>query len=315
MAVPHRGGGRAGSNPGTNYQNLSSKHAAATQTVDLDPEIYDYDGVYDSLQAAKGVKRKNTGGPQYMQHLLHAAEVRKRDNLRAKETMLQKEREAEGEQYADKEKFVTAAYKAQQEEVRRLEEEERKKEEADAERKRRGGGGMTTFYKGLMEREEARHQAALKAVESKAGLEDAALEPDEKPEAERAKETNAAMNEEGQVVDKRQMLSAGLNIKAKPKAAPDQPSTAPAFKPSASMAILSGHGGSKAAMRERQSRMLEAQLEEAAKRAASNEETEQEALRRAAKSRKTEGEVSSAKERYLQRKRDADAAKQKRKAG
>ena len=309
MAVPQRGSKRPGEDPDTNYQNLASRHAAATQTVDLDPEVYDYDGVYDSLRAAKEVKRKPTGGPQYMQHLLHAAEVRKRDQLRAKETMLQKEREAEGEQFADKDKFVTAAYKAQQEEVRRLEEAERKKEEADAERNRRGGGGITTFYKGLMEREEARHQAAIKAVEDKAGSDLAAQEAGEKMEAKLVGDARAAVNEEGQVVDKRQMLSAGLNVKPKPKAAPSQPSTAPVFRQSASMAILSGHGGSKAAMRERQSRMLEAQLKEAAKRAAIDEDTEKEARERAAKSRKTEGEVSSARERYLQRKKDAEAAK------
>ena len=60
-----------------------------------------------------------------MENLLAAAEVRKRDQLRAKEKMLLREREAEGDDYADKEKFVTAAYRAQQEDMRRLEEEER----------------------------------------------------------------------------------------------------------------------------------------------------------------------------------------------
>ena len=42
--------------------------------------------------------------------------------------MMQCEREREGDEFADKEAFVTQAYKDQMEEVRRAEEEERKRE-------------------------------------------------------------------------------------------------------------------------------------------------------------------------------------------
>ena len=288
------------------HRNLSSKRAAAAQEVNA--EDYDYDGVYDSLKAAKEAKPQSPAGPRYMQHLMNAEEVRKRDQLRAKETILQKEREAEGEAFADKEKFVTAAYKAQQEEVQRLEEEERKKEERDAKRQRRDGPGITAFRRGLMEREEARHQAALKAVQENAGKELTISDRAEKSERELGQEKGILLNEEGQVIDKRQMLSAGLNIKAKPQPSGSFPAREPAFKESAAMAILSGRGGSKAALRERQSRMLESQLVEAAERAAKDEKTEREALQRAAKTKKTESEVSSARERYLQRKREGQAA-------
>jgi hypothetical protein len=65
-----------------------------------------------------------------MENLLQAAETRKRDQLRAKERLVQREREAEGEEYADKEQFVTTAYKKQQEEMQILEEEERLREGA-----------------------------------------------------------------------------------------------------------------------------------------------------------------------------------------
>jgi hypothetical protein len=41
---------------------------------------------------------------------------------------MQREREAEGDLYQDKESFVTQAYKNQMEEVRRAEEEERKRD-------------------------------------------------------------------------------------------------------------------------------------------------------------------------------------------
>jgi coiled-coil domain-containing protein 55 len=63
-------------------------------------------------------------------------------------------------------------------------------------------------------------------------------------------------------------------------------------------------------MRERQSRMMEAQLEQATKRALEEEE-ERQNVERAAKSRKTEGEIVGAKERYLARKREAEEAKKR----
>ena len=244
-----------------------------------------------------------------MTALLAAAKVRERDQLRAKEKMLAKEREAEGEEFADKEKFVTGAYKKQQEVVLRLEEEELKREEEEKERRKRGGGGMVGLYKGLLDREEKRHEVLVQQVEK--GKDHAADEEasEEKPpditDAELAREKGALVNDEGAVVDKRQLLNAGLNVKPKPTAfqANQTQAAASARGPSAASGGL--HVGDKKGMRERQSRMLEAQLEQAAKRAADDEEVQQMALERAAKSRKTEGEISSARERYLQRKREA----------
>ncbi|MCJ1333569.1 hypothetical protein MMC10_010269 [Thelotrema lepadinum] len=297
--------------------DLASAHSAKKQVTtaqELDSKVYEYDSVYDSLHA-KPAKANVSTGPKYMTSLLAAAEVRKRDQLRAKEKMLAKEREAEGEEYADKEKFVTGAYKAQQEEVKRLEAEEREKEKKEVERKRKTGGGMTGLYRGLLEREEARHDAAIKAVEDvegqsgEGGREEEEKGGEGKSEAELAREKGAVVNDEGQVVDKRQLLSAGLNVRAKPKLPVSKDKALASAGPSESMAILQGRSGNKAAMRERQSRMLEEQLAEASKRVADNKEVEQEALERAAKSKKTGGEISSARERYLQRKREADAAK------
>lgn len=57
--------------------------------------------------------------------------------------------------------------------------------------------------------------------------------------------------------------------------------------------------------------MMEAQLEQATKRALDEEEAEREKVERASKSRKTEGDIMSAKERYLARKREAEEVKKK----
>jgi coiled-coil domain-containing protein 55 len=66
--------------------------------------------------------------PKYISGLLTSAATRRLDHLRAEEKMIQREREAEGDEFRDKETFVTQAYKDQMAEVRRAEEEERKRE-------------------------------------------------------------------------------------------------------------------------------------------------------------------------------------------
>lgn len=305
------------------YGDLSSsltskKHAETAE--ELDANIYEYDGVYDSLkpqkkQTVEDIEKK----PKYMSNLLAAAAVRKRDATIAEEKKLAREREAEGDEYADKEKFVTSAYKKQQEENRRLEEEERIREEE--EQKKNKGAGMTNFYKNILERGEQKHAEVVKAAEEaiKNGPKESVVEEKVKTEADIAREINEkaggniAINDEGQVVDKRQLLKGGLNVVPKPKG------TAPgnASRGGASMSDRSrgsgfvGAGGGKQAMRERQSRMMEAQLEQATKRALEEEEEDRAKVERAAKSQKTSGDIMSAKERYLQRKREAEEAKKR----
>ena len=265
--------------------HTSSKHSKSAQGID--PSIYDYDAVYDSLHAKPASSSSSAAAdrekkPKYMNNLLAAAEVRKRDQLRAKEKMLAKEREMEGDEFADKEKFVTGAYKRQQEEMRRLEEEEAVKEAQAEERKRREGGGMKALYKNLLERDEEKHREVMKAVEEGSGKDDAVkLEGDgeeekSKSEVELAKEKGAIINEEGQVVDKRQLLSAGLNAGVAPKARPQPPGGA-----------SKGGRRGKETDRERETRLFEEQL--LGKRSASDDsENEDE---RAAKSRKLEDKL------------------------
>ncbi|KAL8873465.1 MAG: hypothetical protein Q9174_001077 [Haloplaca sp. 1 TL-2023] len=233
------------------FGDLSSKrstiqHAQTAQA--LDPNIYEYDAVYDSLHA--GLKSSEDGAststaneakkPKYMQSLLAAAEVRKRDQLRAKEKMLAKERELEGDDFADKEKFVTAAYKRQQEDVRKAEEEEALREREAEERQKREGGGLKGMYKSMLEKDEEKHALAIRSVEDARlcgtlGQEqdkgaDRAEREKEKSEVELAKEKGAAINEEGQVVDKRQLLNAGLNAGAAPKKSATTPAWGPSWR-------------------------------------------------------------------------------------
>ncbi|KAI1393719.1 coiled-coil domain-containing protein 55-domain containing protein [Hypoxylon trugodes] len=305
------------------YGDLSSslesrKHQEAAE--ELDPSIYDYDAVYDSLKPEKKATQEDIERkPKYMKNLLASAAVRKRDALIAEEKKIAREREEEGDEYADKEKFVTEAYKKQQEENRRIEAEERKREEEEA--KKNKTGGMTAFYKDLLERGDQRHAEVVKAAEerAKAGPRDDEDTQEEKvkTDADVAREINQkggtiAINEDGQVVDKRELLKGGLNLgtvkKQEPRREADKERDRRDDRGQSRGFV--GAGG-KQAMRERQTRMLEAQLEQSLKRSMAEEEEEREKVERASKSRKTESDVSSAKERYLARKREAEEAKKK----
>lgn len=71
--------------------------------------------------------------PKYIHQLMKAVEERKKEQERREERKIQKEREAEGEQFADKEAYVTSAYKQKLQEQK--EEQEREKRQAELEGK------------------------------------------------------------------------------------------------------------------------------------------------------------------------------------
>ena len=311
---------------GQKYSNLSALHSAKKYTEDankVDASVYDYDRAYDTFHASKEAKSSTkTSGPKYMTSLMQSAEVRKRDQLRAQERLLQREREAEGDDFADKEKFVTGAYKAQQEEVRRMEEEEAKREAEEEERKRKGGG-MSGFYKDLLKRDEERSLQILKAAQeaaTKPTAEPAEPEVEEESEvkiAEKLKEkgANIVMNDDGEIVDKRQLLAAGLNVAKKPQSGPEgADKTSPSAPRPADYSRSMAANAARQSQRERQTRMMEAQLEEMTQKQAEQETDEQKAMEAKAKSQKTGSDISSAKERYLARKREREEEAKKAKA-
>jgi coiled-coil domain-containing protein 55 len=293
----------------------------AQEALEADATIYDYDAAYDALhaqQAAKAAADREDAAqrkPKYMDALFESAEQRKKDQLRARDKLLQREREAEGDEFADKEKFVTGAYKAQQEETRKAEEEEKKRLEAEEGMKKKFG--MQGFHKQMLAEQERRHQEAMEAAARalKEGIKLPAEETEkEKTDAEIAEELRkqgkkVILNDDGQVADQRQLLSAGLNVIAKPKPTSTASSSSATVAPKYTPPSHGIHKGGRNAQRERQTAMVIEQIEVANKRKAEEEAEEQAKLERARKSQKTEQDISSAKERYLQRKREAAAAK------
>ncbi|KAL1894167.1 hypothetical protein Sste5346_005953 [Sporothrix stenoceras] len=310
------------------------KHTEAAEA--LDPSIYDYDATYDAFKAATSTKKKAGDGdddgdevrrkPQYMSNIRKMAEVRERDRRVAEDKKMQREREAEGDAFDGKETFVTEAYKQQQEENKRLEEAERKREEAEA-AKAAETGGMTGFYKKLLNRDEERQAAIEEAVKTAASApkgEDNKNKDEDESSIARARTINThggnvAINDEGEVVDKRQLLQGGLNVSARKKSEIERQKERDARNKDRDRDRDRDYGsrnnqgvfsGSKQAMRDRQSQMLASQYEQALKRSRDEEDEQTKAAQEAAKSRKTTADISSAKERYLARKRaEAEAKK------
>ncbi len=117
---------------GTGTKIKAQTKMALAKAVEEDPTVFQYDEVYDDMEKAKVEKTKEAKEkdrkPRYITNLLKHAEVRQKEYERRVERQVQKEREAEGDQFADKEKFVTSAYRKKMEEMEKLEEEERKRD-------------------------------------------------------------------------------------------------------------------------------------------------------------------------------------------
>lgn len=108
-------------------------HLQQAKALEEDPTIFQYDELYDDIERKKkeeqtASRKVQSQGPKYIKKLLETAEKRKREYERRIERQVQKERDEEGEQFKDKEAFVTSSYKKKLEEIRLAEEEEKKAE-------------------------------------------------------------------------------------------------------------------------------------------------------------------------------------------
>jgi coiled-coil domain-containing protein 55 len=183
---------------------------------------------------------------------------------------------------------------------------------------RKKSQGMSSFYRNMLNKTESKHEAIVAASTSKDPKSRSEQDKDEsapkaKSSAELAAELKAKgaavdINEEGQVVDKTQLLSGGLNMGSVKSS---KPTSRPGASAGPKQQGYQGRSRQQQDIRARQSQMLEEQLAQAQKRAFEEEQESKAELERQAKSRKTEKDVQSAKERYLQRKREAALAAKK----
>lgn len=94
------------------YNTITKKIAEEqAKALEEDPNIFDYDAVYDDLKDAEK-KKKEAVKPtdkkaKYISGLLEMAEIRKRDRVLAEEKKIARERAEEGDEFADKDVYVT----------------------------------------------------------------------------------------------------------------------------------------------------------------------------------------------------------------
>eukprot|EP01132_Coremiostelium_polycephalum_P009304 gene9304-11405_t len=121
-----------------------------------DPTAFEYDSVFDQMKkqqqqkSKSGLMSSNNGDnkpkSKYIGKLLAESEKKKKDFERLKERQIQKEREAEGDQFKDKETFVTQAYKDKlAKEKAEREKEEKQDQEDDVTKKK----DLSTFHRNL----------------------------------------------------------------------------------------------------------------------------------------------------------------------
>ena len=251
--------------------------------------------------------------------------------------MIQRERELEGDEFKDKEAFVTQAYKDQMVELRKAEEEERQREgvysyssafreltlmaPSEAERKKGKslGTGMAHFYKKLLEDSEQKHEetvaATQKPVKGPQGpVPNLTIQkpPDFTPKSDaelaqiaREQGKDVELNDDNQIVDKRELLSAGLNLSApNTRKLGLQTKKKDAEGEQVEVHRAVGTAASRREINERRAREVSRQLDEERERMLKEKEREeQENINRVVAKRNTDESIQDARERYLARKR------------
>merc|ERR1712142_142358 len=123
------------------------------KALEEDPTVFQYDEVYDDIEKRKEVEKESKKDvdrkPKYVHNLLKAADERQKEFERRIERQVQKEREAEGNEFADKESFVTSAYRKKMEEIAKQEEEEARMARIEAALDVTKQNNMDGFYRHL----------------------------------------------------------------------------------------------------------------------------------------------------------------------
>jgi coiled-coil domain-containing protein 55 len=277
--------------------------------------------------------------PKYIDGLLSSAATRKLDHLRAEEKMMQREREREGDEFRDKDSFVTQPYKDQMAKVRKAEEDEKLREGAAsfdcssfptsyccnrtelAKANNRGvSTGMAHFYRKLLEESEQKHEETVAATEQKRPIIGPQAMPNltiskppnytpksdlELAQIARGEGKEVELNDDNQIVDKLQLLSPGLNLSApntRRLGLMKSGTTTEAEKVQLHRAV--GSAASKKEINDRRAREIQEQVKEEEARIANElDRIERETTERAIARRNTEEDVKNARERYLERKR------------
>lgn len=139
-----------------------------------DPTIFQYDEVYDEInttrEEAKKAKTTENRQSKYISRLLVTAEKRKLEFETRLERKVQKEREAEGDKFKDKEVFVTAAYREKLEAMKKAEEEAQREEYLEGIGDVRKQNDLSGFYRHVYEQTVGNDKKETKLPEEKPAI-------------------------------------------------------------------------------------------------------------------------------------------------
>lgn len=134
-----------------------------------DPSIFQYDEIYDKMSAtreeAKKAKSNVKRESKYISRLLVTAEKRKIEFETRIERKVQKEREAEGDEFKDKEVFVTAAYRQKLEAMKKAEEEAQREEYLECIGDVQKQKDLSGFYRHMYEQKLGKDKPETKVTE------------------------------------------------------------------------------------------------------------------------------------------------------
>lgn len=164
------------------------------KAVEEDPTVFQYDELYDQMDqkrkesklSRKDLDRK----PKYINKLLATAERRKKENERRIERQVQKEREQEGEEFKDKESFVTSAYRQKLEEMKELEAQEMREEYLESIGDVKKQGNLDGFYRHLYDQKVNYEDKIKKEPSEEAKEEETEKTKDEETEKANKEETS-----------------------------------------------------------------------------------------------------------------------------
>lgn len=168
----------------TSSYRLEQANKIVQSALSEDANAFAYDEVYTDLQAnrqkaaAESDSDRQQRQSKYISGLLKTAEVRKRENEILFERKLLKDRAAEDDEFGDKPKYVTGAYKEKLKEQQRWLEEQKVIEAREAAEAvgAKGDRAFSSFYSNLLERK-AGGGAVVSAPASSSAASAASLHP------------------------------------------------------------------------------------------------------------------------------------------
>ncbi|KAK9240135.1 coiled-coil domain-containing protein 55-domain containing protein [Lipomyces kononenkoae] len=179
LKLPSRnqGGENARNRINTDIVAQSMRNAQVAETYEADDaSIYAYDEVYDTMKAAeRSVRAELTGDGEknkerqskYMESLQDSLKVRTQDRMMARDRLNKREREEEGDAFAEAPVFESAAYKKQKAEIEQMKKEEEAMEEMEKKDKRRG---LSTIYHKVLSQTESAHEIQVRAAAAAAAV-------------------------------------------------------------------------------------------------------------------------------------------------